>query len=189
MLLLLCITVKSHFACANSCLGGGDSRSSPCMSPWFALYTITPKLKGSWEKRIIDRVHNIRSTSSRKRASTDDIEGTPTKRGRPKGSSLLNRYPPVPDSDNDTVSNERNLIALKKEMEKEKPRKDVILSLLHQTFQIRRDEILSDRNEVSVSSILSSYKALSLPYAVSKLQLLALSPFGLKVALSFVLYM
>ena len=95
----------------------------------------------------------------------------------------------MPDSDNDTVSNERNLIALKKEMEKEKPRKDVILSLLHQTFQIRRDEILSDRNEVSVSSILSSYKALSLPYAVSKLQLLALSPFGLKVALSFVLYM
>ena len=62
------------------------------------------------------------------------------KKGRPKGSSLLKRYPQLPEASNDTASNERNMVALNKELEKEKPRKDVVLSLLNETFALHREE-------------------------------------------------
>lgn len=55
---------------------------------WFKYFH---HLKGSWEKKIIDRIHNTRSC----KRVRDDSDGSPRKKGRPKGSILLNRYPPV----------------------------------------------------------------------------------------------
>lgn len=124
------------------------------------------KFKGSREKKIIERVHNVRSASAKKRPPSDEGESKPVKKGRPKGSSLLNRYPPISEGKHDAASTERNMIALQREMQKERPRKDVILSLLSQTFETRRDEILSDGSNVTVTSIISTHKALTFPYAV-----------------------
>ena len=62
--------------------------------------------KGSW--KIIERVHNVSSTCAKKRASMDEGQGTPVKKGRPRGMSLLTRYPPLPEGDNDAASTERN---------------------------------------------------------------------------------
>lgn len=112
-------------------------------------------------------MHNVRSACAKKRPSSDEGQGTPVKKGRPKGSSL-HRYPPLPEVNMDAASNERNMNALKKEMDREKPRKDVVLSLLKQTFSTRRDEIVSDCSDVTVTSIISIHKALTLPYAVCK---------------------
>ena len=111
-------------------------------------------------------MHNVRSACAKKRPPIEDGQGTPVKRGRPKGLSLLNRYPPLPEGVSDDASNQRNITALQKEMEKEKPRKDVVLSLLNQTFATCREEIVSNSGDVTVTSILSTYKALTLPYAV-----------------------
>ena len=49
--------------------------------------------QGSWEKRIIERINNQRAQANRKIPREDDCEATPKKRGRPKASSLLQRYP------------------------------------------------------------------------------------------------
>ena len=46
--------------------------------------------KGSW--KIIERVHNVRSTCAKKRASMDEGQGTPVKKGRPRGMSLLTHH-------------------------------------------------------------------------------------------------
>lgn len=139
---------------------------------WFHLKTIHScwlkldfsPFKGSWEKKIIDRIHNTRS-SKRLR---DDSDGSPRKKGRPKGSVLLNRYPPVRVDTEfaDTATDERNKRALQKELERDHPRKEHILSLMRQTYSSRRDDILSDSADVSVVTLLSTHPALSLPYVV-----------------------
>ena len=123
--------------------------------------------KGSWEKRIIDRLHNTRSAS--KRLCSDSGQSSPCKRGRPKASVIMNRYPPVRvDSDfKDAATDERNKKTLLKELERENPRKEIVLSLLRQTFSNRREDVLSESADVSVRTILSTHPALTLPYAVS----------------------
>ena len=55
--------------------------------------------------------------------------------------------------------------ALQKELEKEKPRKDVVLPLLKETFPERRHFVLS--TQVSVVELTERYKSFLLPYAVS----------------------
>ena len=96
---------------------------------------------------------------------------TPRKRGRPKVSTTMGRYPALESMDvgeyDDNASTERNRNALSKELERPKPRKEVVLSLLRQTYRPRRDEVLSDSEDVA--SILSRHPALSLPYAVSNI--------------------
>lgn len=54
--------------------------------------------------------------------------------------------------------------ALSKELEKDKPRRDVVLRCAKDTFTERRQYILT--TETSVADI-ACYKALSLPYVVS----------------------
>ena len=105
-----------------------------------------PLSQGSWEKKLIERVHNVRSAQSRKRPPPDGEMSTP-KKGRPKSSAVLNRYPPLEASDfgNDDVSNAQNLHLLQKEMERDKPRKDTILPLLRQTFASRRVHSIRSR--------------------------------------------
>ena len=52
--------------------------------------------QGSWEKKIIERVHNVNATL-KKRPASDDGDSTPKpKRGRPRQHSMvLTRYPPL----------------------------------------------------------------------------------------------
>ena len=62
-------------------------------------------------KKIIDRIHNTRSSGKRLR---DDTDGSPCKKGRPKVSLLLSRYPPVRPHTvfADAATDERNTKAL-----------------------------------------------------------------------------
>ena len=109
----------------------------------------------------------MRSSNSRKRPSSGEDEN-PHKRGRPTLSKLTSRYPPLFALDDD-VSSERNKKLLEKEMEKDKSKikKDTVLSLMKQCYASRREYIISETEEVTVTSILCSYPALSLPYIVS----------------------
>ena len=124
--------------------------------------------QGSWEKKLIERVHNVRSAQVRKRPPPDGDASTP-KKGRPKSSAILGRYPTleVNDIGNDDVANARNLNLLQKELERDKPRKETILPLLRHTFVSRRDYILSEVEDINVARILTIHQALQLPYVVS----------------------
>ena len=93
--------------------------------------------QGSWAGKLLDRVYNLEKKRKRSRPSNGLNTCTPAKRGRPSNSSKANlfRYPPVrsdlqrPDEDTDV----RNVAALQKEFEKEKPRKDVVIQLMKDT--------------------------------------------------------
>ena len=118
---------------------------------------------------MIERVHNMRASVVRKRLSNDEAGGSQCKKGRPKGSILLNRYPSLnTDLDfSDAASDERNRKALERELAREPPRKEYVRSLLRQTYAKRRGDILSDSKDVTVMSILTAHSALSFRYAVS----------------------
>ena len=50
---------------------------------------------GSWEKKIIEKIRNLKARKAAKRSLEDSGADTPkAKRGRPKLSSVLTRYPP-----------------------------------------------------------------------------------------------
>ena len=104
-------------------------------------------------------MHNV-GKNSKKRGS-EGTSAPPAKRGRPTKTDnpVLQRYPPLEISTDDGTAAE----ALCKELEKEKPRKDV-LRLSKDTFTERRQYILS--TQTSVAEIIARYKALSLPYMV-----------------------
>lgn len=106
-------------------------------------------------------MHNV-GKNSKKRGS-EGTSAPPAKRGRPAKTDnpVLQRYPPLEVSTDDGKAAE----ALGKELEKEKPRKDVVLRLSKDTFTERRQYILS--TQTSVAEIIARYKALSLPYMVS----------------------
>lgn len=109
--------------------------------------------------------------NSRKRAaSASDSDnpgdmGTPKpKRGRPKMSTVLNRYPPLKlDGDSDEGAQK----ALDEELERQTPRKEMVLLLQKKTFTTRRGFILSESGTLPVSLITQKHKLLSIPYAVS----------------------
>ncbi len=121
--------------------------------------------QGSWTKKIMDRVYNVEK--SRKRKASDSDIGTPArKRGRPKRLviSLESRYPTVsPQFDGER---EKEQAALTKEMEKDKPRKNIVVQLMKETFYSRRQYILL--NDESVVSKLAKYQGFTLPPVVSK---------------------
>lgn len=104
--------------------------------------------------------------SSIKRSAGDDAGASPCKRGRPKGSVLLSRYR-VDGDFADSATNERNKKALEKELERDHPRKDNVLSLMKQTYSSGREEILTGSVDISVTELLTTYPALCLPYSVS----------------------
>ena len=102
--------------------------------------------------------------SSKKRGYVS-TSASPAKRGRHKlMNPMLQRYPPVQEgsscADDGDVEE-----ALSKELEKDKPRRDIVLTLSKKTFVQRRQYILS--TQTSVADITAQYKALLLPYAVS----------------------
>ncbi len=100
-------------------------------------------------KKIMDRVYNVEK--SRKRAALDSADdSTPRKRGRPKRViTLTSRYPPLQPHGSDPVQ-EQHIQTIVKEMDKEKPRKDVLLPLMKSTFYVRRQHILDSEESVFV---------------------------------------
>jgi hypothetical protein len=65
------------------------------------------------------------------------------------------------DTDDDDVAAERNQNELRKELQRDKPRKEIVLALSRQTFQGRRNAVLSEAADVSVASLLIEYPELS----------------------------
>ena len=146
-------------------------------------------MQGSWEKKLIDKIHNLKSR--RKRPAVCDEDNTPkAKRGRPRTSLIMTRYPPgklvdgvyilllvvlhvhvcllvVRSTEDDDVATYRNREELKKELQRERPRKEIILSLARQTYPSRRASVLSEADDVCVSSLLSEFPELQKPYVVS----------------------
>lgn len=116
-------------------------------------------LQGSWVKKIMDRVYNLEKGRKRKAADLAD-DTTPRKRGRPKRViSLISRYPPLQPQSTDTAQ-EQQVHAIMKEMDKEKPRKDILLPLMKATFYARRQYILD--SEDSVLTKLEKFPALKM---------------------------
>lgn len=130
-----------------------------------------PSGYGSWEKMIIEKIHNLRARNAAKRANAEDSGlDTPKPkraRGRPKLSSVLTMYPPLKDTIADEVSIERDFTKLRKEVEKESPKKDVVLSLARQTYPSRRSEILSESSDVTATALLQQFPELTKTYVVS----------------------
>ncbi len=112
----------------------------------------------------MDRIYNVER--NRKRKITSSLQGEmPVKRRRPKKTlNLASRYP-THSCNGVEESSDRNKEALRKEMEKEIPRKDIVMSLMKDTFMSRRKEIL--RSDMSVLSKLDKYPALKMPPIVS----------------------
>lgn len=70
--------------------------------------------------------------------------------------------------DNDEASNQRNFKELDKELQRDNPRKENIISLLRQTFSARREDVLKEDDDVTFAAILEAHPVLALPYAVSE---------------------
>lgn len=111
----------------------------------------------------MDRIYNVER--GRKRKPIESIDETPKKRGRPKKViNLEGRYPKLQSSTDDGTRQQKE-DALNKELEKENPRKEVLLALMKETFHGRRQDIL--HSAVSVVSKLGKYSALRMPSVVS----------------------
>ena len=121
-------------------------------------------MQGSWVKKIMDRVYNVEK--SRKRAAVDEIDDTPKKRGRPKRIiNLATRYPSIQLCAQGDHLDQQHIQAISKEMENDKPRKEILLPLLKSTFYVRRQYILE--NDDSVLTLLEKYPSLKMPSLVS----------------------
>ena len=92
----------------------------------------------------------------------------PPKRGRPKKDSLLERYPEFSTSEASSRVVTETQTALDKELEKDTPRKDVVLPLVKNTFPYRRPLVVQAASQkVSIETLIGQHKCLKLPYAVS----------------------
>ena len=108
-------------------------------------------------------MHNLKA----KKRAASDCEGTPkAKRGRPKLSLALTRYPPLRDTGDDDITVQRNLQLLIKEVQKDRPRKEIVCSLARQTYSSRRQKIISTSEEMSISFILQQYPFFKKTYIV-----------------------
>ena len=96
-------------------------------------------------QRITERVYNL-AKGQKKRSASDDSEPTlPSgKKGR-----LVNRYPPVNEAEMlDEDVYHKHLKTLNNELEKSKPRKDVLIDLMAVTYSNRRTYILEQAESV-----------------------------------------
>lgn len=108
---------------------------------------------------MLERVAN-----TRKRAADSSSSSPPAKRGRPKLVSTLSRYPPISQDGSfvDETALERHMNTLKAEMDRESPRKEQILSLMKLTYAARRENILSDSADISATTVVEEFTALSM---------------------------
>ena len=76
----------------------------------------------------------------------------------------------VRDTEDDDVAVERNHAELTKELRRDKPRKEIVLSLARQTFQTRRSSVLTEAADVPVTSLLVNFPELCNHYVVCALR-------------------
>ena len=103
----------------------------------------------------------------KKRKREGEGEVPQKKRGRPKKSDspLSARYPDIHGEALNPVAENRNTDAVAKELEKQQPRKDIILPLMKSLYSSRRQYILNDA--VSASDTIDKFPALKLSFVVS----------------------
>lgn len=106
---------------------------------------------------------------AKKRSRFDSDGDAPSaKRGRPRQqSTILTRYPPLKDTGDDDITLSRNLDALRKEIRKDHPNRERVLSLCQQTFSRRREDVLDDSDSNSASALMEKYNELHRSYVVS----------------------
>lgn len=151
--------VSSNMKCTNfdfaSCCNDCETCIISIIQQLFDLFS-----QASWEQKLIDRVYNVEK-GHRKR--TNDEPCRPSKK-RKKGSD---RYPPLSHYNlSDEATQSRNYAAMTKELEKPRPRKDVLMEMMKLTFPHRRQQILSDDCE-SAQEVIDNFPALSYPDIVS----------------------
>ena len=112
-----------------------------------------------------------------KRCASECTDSPPPKRGRPKLVSKLARYPETCEGAGltDEVAVERNMEMIRKEMERDAPRKHQQLLLMKLTYPAMREFILLDSTEVTTTTILERFGALSLVLVVSSCLIAACS--------------
>lgn len=71
------------------------------------------------------------------------------------------------NTEDDEVTMYRNQEELKKEVQKDKPRKDIVLALARQTYPSHRASVLSEAEDICVTSLVCEYQELRKPYVVS----------------------
>lgn len=115
----------------------------------------------------MEHLNNKRKYQSR---TTKETSGALSLSKRPRvaqTSSRIHRYPVLQgqqvDDEDATI---RHLHEAQKEMQRAKPRDDILLELMKSTFQHRRDRIASGASQ-SVQDILERFPALKRPAVVS----------------------
>ena len=128
-------------------------------------------LQGSWEKKILERIHNVTSGIRKRQLTSLETEAPVAKRGRPKMVPKATRYPPLSDTGcgDDDITIQRNHDKLQKEVAEKTPRKEVILALARQTFSFRRTQILSEDSSISATALLEKFGELKKVYVVSEI--------------------
>ena len=79
---------------------------------------------------------------------------------------MLTRYPSLMDTGDDEITVKCNCELLIKEVQKDRPRKEVVCVLARQIYYIRRQKIISTTDEMSISHILQEYPFLKKIYIV-----------------------
>lgn len=99
-------------------------------------------------------------------SETDTDSSPKAKHGRPKVTQVLARYPPLRDTRDDDVTITRNMNLIEKELGKERPRKEVLLSLVRQTYSARRQQVLTESEETTATALLHEFPVLKKIYVV-----------------------
>ena len=107
----------------------------------------------------MDRVYNVEKSRKRS-ASNDDLPPGKRARGRPKKIISLSRYPAI-RKDVDTSDDSTQQQAITKELQKQNPRKEILLPLMKETFYSRRKYILECND--SVFDKLTKFPGLKMP--------------------------
>ena len=79
---------------------------------------------------------------------------------------MLTRYPPLRDVGGDDITVQRNIALVTKELEKERPRKEVGLSLVRQSHGARRQQILAESEDTTATALLEEFPVLKKIYVV-----------------------
>ena len=117
---------------------------------------------------MIERANNAAKPGLKRQSEMSDTPAPPPKRGRPKKDALLERYPELITSEASSSGVSESQKALAKELEKETPRKDLVLPLVRTTFPYRRPLVVqAAADKVSIQTLIGEHKCLTLPYAVS----------------------
>ncbi len=128
---------------------------------------ITSKLlmQHSWKWFLYYRTQNINRQTS---------HSGPAKKKKRVEPSAAHMFPRPPASADDTVSNVRNLKLLTEEMERSKPRSDVLQHLMRRTYAFRWDSFSEKGDPATLSEYIELYPLLKRSFYVSIIVLLCM---------------